>query len=347
MHPAGSTAQFFDLERPIDRAKLESPELALGGLKGLVILDEIQRLPELFEVLRVLADRPERQARFLVLGSASPQLVQGSSESLAGRVSFVDLGGFTLGEVGAAELERLWVRGGFPRSFLAESEVASQKWRQDFARTFLERDLPQLGINVPSETMRRYWTMLAHYHAQIWNGAEFARSLGASESTARRYLDLLAGAYMLRVLPPWHANLRKRQVKSPKVYLRDSGLLHSLLQIQDLNALRGHPKLGASWEGFALEEALSILQTRDAYFWATHGGAELDLFVLHEGRRLGFEFKYHEAPRRSRSMTIAMEDLSLDALTVVHPGPDAYPIGERMHAVPLRELREFLANAKP
>jgi uncharacterized protein len=336
----GEAAHFFDLEDAVDRVQLENPLQTLSRLEGLVILDEIQRKPELFELLRVLVDRPENRAQFLVLGSASPRLIKGSSESLAGRIAFVDLGGFDLSEVGTDLMHRLWERGGLPRSFLAADEAASLRWRDDFVRTFLERDLPQLGITVPSDTMRRFWTMVAHYHGQVWNGAEFARSLGASEPTARRYLDLLAGAYMIRILPPWHENLRKRQVKSPKIYLRDSGLLHSLLRIQNAEQLRGHPKLGASWEGFALEEVLRIVDSRDAYFWATHNGAELDLFVLARGKRYGFEFKYADAPRRSRSMLTALEDLDLEMLWVIYPGEVGYDLHERIAVVSLTELQE-------
>jgi predicted AAA+ superfamily ATPase len=334
------SATVFDLEDPIDRARLEHPLQALGNLEGLVILDEIQRQPELFELLRVLVDRPDNSARFLVLGSASPDLVKGSSESLAGRVSFVDLHGFDLDEVGSDQLQQLWVRGGLPRSFLADTEADSVQWRDDFVRTFLERDLPQLGITVPAETLRRFWTMVAHYHGQTWNGAEFARSLGTGEAAARRYLDILAGAYMVRILPPWHENLRKRQVKSPKVYLRDSGLLHALLRLDGFDQLQGHPKLGASWEGFALEETLRITATRDAYFWATHGGAELDLLVLAGGKRHGFEFKYADAPRRGRSMLIALEDLDLDILRVVYPGDRSYDLHDKIRVIPLAGLRE-------
>ena len=268
---------FFDIESLPDRRRLQNPELMLGSLTDLVVLDEIQVMPELFQVLRVLVDRPENQARFLILGSASPEMIRSSSETLAGRLEFIDLQGFDLSETGADTWEPLWLRGGFPRSFLANSETDSLAWREGFIRTFLERDIPQLGINIPAITMRRFWTMLAHYHGQTWNAAEIGRSMGLSDKTVRSYLDILTGAFMIRQLQPWFENLGKRQVKSPKIYFRDSGLLHSLLEVPDKHSLLGHPKVGASWEGFALEQALQILHPNTAYFWGTHAGAELDL----------------------------------------------------------------------
>lgn len=328
----------FDLENPVDRQRLSAPLTALERLRGLVVLDEIQRMPELFELLRVLVDRPDNPARFLVLGSASPGLVRGVSESLAGRIGFVDLAGLSLTEVGAGERDRLWNRGGFPRSFLAPDDGGSLAWREAFVRTFLERDLPQLGIAIPAETLRRFWSMVAHAHGQVWNASAFARSLGASGHTIRRYLDILAGAYVLRVLPPWFENLKKRQVKAPKVYVRDAGLLHALLQLGDLQALTGHPKAGASWEGFAIEQILGALETRDAYFWAAHSGAELDLFVLDRGRRLGFEVKLADAPRVTKSMRAALEDLRLDQLYVVVPGGPSYEIEEKVTVMPLEAI---------
>jgi predicted AAA+ superfamily ATPase len=306
-----------------------------------VILDEIQRRPALFELLRVLVDRPDNPARFLVLGSASLDLVRGASESLAGRMGFVDLSPFGIDEVGAEKAGSLWSRGGFPRSFLAPDDASSAAWRSGFIRTFLERDIPSLGIGVPAETLRRFWTMMAHFHGGVWNAAELARSLGASEKTARRYLDILAGAYMVRVLPPWFANLRKRQVKSPKVYLRDSGLLHSLLGTTDRRVLDSHPKRGASWEGFALEQVLHVLGTRDAYFWATHAGAELDLMVLLNGQRHGFEFKLADAPGTTRSMRVALEDLDLEHIWVIYPGDQSYELDDRISVVPLAGVPEL------
>jgi predicted AAA+ superfamily ATPase len=334
------SSTIFDLESPVGRQQLATPMTALERLKGLVIIDEIQRKPDLFEILRVLVDRPDSKAQFLVLGSASPELVKGTSESLAGRIGFVDLSGFTLEEVGASKRVRLWNRGRLPRSFLASANAASGDWRQDFIRTLLERDIPQLGITIPSETLRRFWTMVAHYHGQVWNAAEFARSLGASENTARRYLDILSGAYMVRVLPPWFENLKKRQVKAPKIYIRDSGIFHSLLQIATPRDLLGHPKLGASWEGFALEHVLNLVNTRDAYYWATHGGAELDLLIFASGRRFGFEFKYADAPGLTRSMHVALQDLRLDHLWIVYPGSERYPLHERVTAIPLEAVRD-------
>jgi predicted AAA+ superfamily ATPase len=326
---------YFDLENPVDIRRLSAPMTALEGLSGLVIIDEVQRRPDLFELLRVLVDRPQNSAHFLLLGSASPYLVKGVSESLAGRIGFVDLSGFDLWEVGVEQKNALWIQGGFPRSFLAEDERSSMMWREDFVRTFLERDIPQFGITIPAETLRRFWTMVAHYHGQVWNAAQFARSLGTSENTARRYLEILAGAYMVRILPPWFENIRKRQVKAPKIYIRDSGILHTLLQLPTLIDLQGHPKLGSSWEGFALEHVINALETRDAYFWATHAGAELDLLVMVRGKRYGFEFKYADAPGRSRSMHAAIEDLGLEHLWVIYPGQQEYALDHRISVIPI------------
>ena len=335
---------YFDLESVLDRRKLAAPMRALERRRGLVVLDEVQRMPELFECLRVLLDRPDREARFLLLGSASPRIVQGISESLAGRIGFVDLSGFALNETGAGTMERLWERGAFPRSYLAPDLVASNNWREGFIRTFLERDIPQLGISIPAEALRRFWTMIAHYHGQVWNGAEFARSLGNNEVTARRYLDILSGAYVVRILPPWFENLGKRQLKSPKVYVRDSGLLHSLLGLPDLESLSGHPKFGASWEGFAIEQILALANARNAYYWGTHGGAELDLMLNLNGRRYGFEFKTSDAPGTTRSMRIALSDLGLEHLFVVYPGRDAYAIDGRISVITLGHVEEVLAS---
>ena len=331
----------FDLENPVDTQRLSAPMQALKDLSGLVIIDEVQRKPELFELLRVLVDRPGQKARFLLLGSASPHLVKGVSESLAGRIGFVDLAGFQIWEVGMQHRDRLWIRGGLPRAFLADSDSDSSQWRENFIRTFLERDIPQLGITIAAETIRRFWTMVAHYHGQVWNAAEFARSLGTAENTARRYLDILAGAYMVRVLPPWFENLKKRQVKAPKVYIRDSGLLHSLLQVSTLTDLQGHPKIGASWEGFAIEHIIQVFRTREAYFWATHAGAELDLMVTIAGKRHGFELKYTDAPGRKRSMQIAIDDLGLEHLWVVYPGDQQYGLDDKITVIPLDEIAQL------
>jgi hypothetical protein len=329
---------YFDLENPVDVRRLSAPMRTLEPLSGLVVIDEVQRQPALFELLRVLVDRPQNQARFLLLGSASPRLVKDVSESLAGRIGFVDLSGFDLREVGPENRDLLWIRGGFPRSFLAPDDSAATIWREDFIRTFLERDIPQFGITIPAETLRRFWTMIAHYHGQVWNAAEFARSLGTSENTARRYLDILAGAYMVRILPPWFENISKRQVKAPKIYIRDSGILHTLLQLPTLPDVQGHPKLGTSWEGFALEQVLALLETRDTYFWATHSGAELDLLVMIGGKRHGFEFKYSDAPGRTRSMSVAIQDLNLEHLWVLYPGNQDYSLEEKISVTPVSSL---------
>lgn len=335
---------YFDLEAGVDRRRLATPEQALSSLETLVVIDEIQREPSLFETIRVLVDRPHNRAQFLLLGSASPRLVTGVSESLAGRVGLVDLGGFHLGEVDEQEWRRLWALGGFPRSYLAGDNRRSILWRRSFIRTFLERDIPQLGITIPAERLRRFWTMVAHYHGQTWNGAEFARAMGTSEGTARRYLDILTGAFMVRALPPWFENLKKRQVKAPKVYVRDTGLLHELLGLSGAEELGGHPKVGASFEGFCVEQLLAGLETRDAYFWATHGGAELDLLVLCEGKRYGFECKFADAPGTTRSMRVALEDLGLTHLWVVYPGEEAYPLDDRISALPVSQAGDLAAT---
>ena len=335
--PEGST--FFDLESVVDRRRLQAPERTLASLTGLVVIDEIQRAPTLFETLRVLADRPDGQARFLVLGSASPTLIADVSESLAGRVGIVNLGGFDLSEVDPGSWRTLWLRGGFPRAYLAPHDRASAVWRRSFVQTFLERDIPQLGITVPAETLRRFWTMLAHYHGQVWNAAEFARALGSSEGTARRYLDILSGAFMVRALPPWFANIRKRQVRSPRIYVRDTGLLHSLLTVDTGDEVAGHPKVGASFEGFAVEQIVGAFAASGVYFWATHGGAELDLFVMRGGKRYGFECKLADAPGTTRSMRVALNDLELEHLWVVYPGDEAYPLDDRISVLPITDIQ--------
>jgi predicted AAA+ superfamily ATPase len=339
-------ATFFDLEDAADRQKLVEPEQTLKPLTGLVVIDEIQRQPALFETLRVLLDRPAEPARFLLLGSASPHIIRGVSESLAGRAGVVDLGGFTLDETGPDTLARLWHRGGFPRSYLAASNEKTFVWRDEFIRSFLERDIPQFGITIPAETLRRFWTMIAHYHGQTWNGAEFARSLGTSEPTARRYLDIMAGAYMVRILPPWFENLGKRQVKAPKIYVRDTGLLHALLGVRSHEALLGHPKLGASWEGFVVEQLLATLRTRDAYYWATHNGSELDLMTVWNGKRYGFEVKYADAPGTTKSMHVALGDLGLAHLWVIYPGEKRYNLTDTITVVPAREIPALVAALK-
>ena len=335
---APDSPQWFDLEDPQVEAQLTEPMVALGELRGLVVIDEIQHAPDLFKVLRVLIDRPGAPARFLLLGSASPALLHQSSESLAGRLEVIEVGGFTLDETGTASASALWLRGGFPRSYTAADDANSAVWRREFVRTTVERDLPQLGINVAAPALYRFWAMLAHHHGQVWNAAEPARSLGVNESTVRRYLDLLTQAYLIRQLQPWFVNLGKRQVKAPKIYFRDSGLLHSLLGIGDAAALGRHPKSGASWEGFALDQVLRIARPDEAYFWATHAGAELDLLMVKNGRRVGVEFKRTDAPQMTASMRIALNDLSLDALYVVYPGARRYRLAQGVEAVPLASV---------
>ena len=334
-------ARIFDLENPDDFAALENPMLALESLRGLVVLDEVQRKPDLFPVLRVLMDRDGSPARFLLLGSASPFLVRGVTESLAGRIAFVDLQGFQLDEVGASALFGLWARGGFPRSFLAVDETSSQSWRRDFIRTFIEKDFSTLGLGVSPSRLGRLWHMAAHYHGQALNASELGRALGESYKTVQRHLELLEGAFMIRMLRPWHENLGKRLVKSPKLYVRDSGLFHSLLGIGSYEALLGHPKIGASWEGFALEQILAKWPKMDAWFWGTQGGAELDLLIQPDGKRIGFEFKVADAPRMTKSLSIAQKDLGLDELLVVKPRGNGYPLEDKIRVVSLVEALEF------
>jgi len=331
-------ATFFDLERSVDRSRLQQPELALASLSGLVVIDEIQREPGLFDVLRVLADRRPPRARFLILGSASPDLVRGASETLAGRVAFVDMGGFSLDEVGAPHLDRLWLRGGFPRSYLARNTADSFSWREDFVRTFLERDIPQLGIRIPAEHLRRFWSMTAHYHGQIWNGSEIGGSLGVAHTTASRYLDILCGAFVLRRVPPWHVNVGKRLVKSPKVYFRDSGLLHHFLGIRDRHDLLGHPKLGASWEGLVLEELVRIASEREVFFYSTYSGGEVDFLVRSGVDLVAFEAKRSETPAFTRSMQVALDDLRVKHLFVVYPGSQRFPLHEKVTAMPISDI---------
>jgi len=335
---AETSPGYFDLEDPVSLARLEEPMTALEPLRGLIVIDEVQRRPDLFPVLRVLADRPGSPARFLILGSASGELLRQSAETLAGRMERIEIGGFTLAELGAAAADMLWRRGAFPRSYLVRSEPDSVAWRKQFIQTLLERDLPQWGVRVPAVALLRFWTMLAHYHGQLWNAAEPARALGVSPSTTRRYLDLLTDALVLRQLQPWHANLGKRQVKSPKIYVRDSGLLHQLLGLDSEKALLSHPKLGASWEGFVIEQVLAVEAHDEAWFWATHQGAEVDLLLRRGDRLLGVEVKRADAPRLTSSIRIAIEDLGLERVAVVYPGAKRYPLGESVEAVPLSAL---------
>ncbi len=341
-HPS---AHLFDLESSADLARLADPLLALEPLQGLVVLYEVQRRPELFPTLRVLADRRPLPARFLVLGSASPDLLRQSSESLAGRIAYYELPGFSLLETGPAAMDELWLRGGFPASYTARSDEASMRWRRNFVRTFVERDMPQLGIAIPGATMERFWTMLAHYHAQIWNASELGRAFGVSHHAVRRYLDALEGTFMVRSLKPWSANLGKRQVKAPKVYVRDTGLLHRLLDIRGREDLDRHPKVGASWEGFVIENILQTLELdeRQCYFWATHSGAEIDLIVERSGRLRGFEVKRTSAPAVTRSMRTAVADLGVDSLDVIHAGEHTFPLAERIRAVAAVRMLEDLS----
>ncbi len=333
---------WYDLEDPADLVRLEDPGLELRPLRGLVVLDEIHRLPGIFQLLRVLADRPGPPARFLVLGSASTELLRQTSESLAGRVAFHELDAFGLTEVD--DLERLWLRGGFPRSYLASSEPASRRWRDGFIRTLLARDLPDFGSTIPSTTLRRFWTMLAHWHGQIWNGAEFGRAFGVSHTTVRRYLDLLTSVFVARQLQPWFENISKRQVRSPKVYIADSGILHALLGLTGRTDVTSHPKVGASWEGFVVQQIVQLLRapSQQCFHWSTHTGAELDLLVLDGSRRHGFEVKRSEAPRLTRSMRSAAETLGLDNLDVVHAGAERYQLAPRIRALPAIELADTL-----
>jgi hypothetical protein len=335
-------AEYFDLEDPVSQRRLSEPMLALGELRGLVVIDEVQRQPGLFPVLRVLADRKPLPARFLILGSASPELLRQSSESLAGRIALVEMSGFDLSEVGLESVRRLWWRGRFPRSFLARTEAESRSWQENFIQTFLERDVREFGVQAPPAALRRLWMMLAHYHGQIRNASEVARSMGESHTTVKRHIDILTGALMVRQLQPWHENLGKRQVKSPKVYIRDTGLLHALLGVPSFRFLEGHPKLGASWEGFVIEELLQLVGERRAYFWATQSGAELDLLLLLDGARAGVEVKYADAPGITKSMRIALDDLGLQQLFVVYPGRDAYDLDKRVTVLPLQQLRARL-----
>ncbi|WKZ46941.1 MAG: ATP-binding protein [Anaerolineales bacterium] len=339
-----ASVNYFDLEDPVSLARLEQPMTALQDLRDLVVIDEIQRRPDLFPILRVLADREDLPARFLILGSASPELIRSSSESLAGRMETISISGFSLAEVGVNAMQEHWLRGGFPLSFLAENDSDSFAWRKNFAQTFLERDLPRWGVQIPAGNLLRFWTMISHYHGQIWNAAEPARSMGVSEPTIRRHLDLLQDVFMMRILQPWHTNLKKRQVKSPKIYFRDSGLLHALLGIRTHHDLQTHPKSGASWEGYVIEEAIKSIEPDEVYFWATHNGAEIDLLLFKNGKRFGLECKRVDAPRLTPSMQIAIEDLQLNHLAVIYPGERSYPLAEKATVVPLSSLETESAS---
>ena len=335
---------FFDLEDPRSLARLGEPQLALEGLTGTVVIDEVQRKPDLFPLLRVLADR--RQAvRYLLLGSASPDLVKEVSESLAGRVAYHDLGPLAVDETGVDEWRKLWLRGGFPRSFLADDDTASAAWRDDFIRSHLERDVPALGISIPAETLRRFWMMVSHYHGQVLNLSELGRSFGVSDHTIRRYLEILSGTFMIRLLPPWHANVGKRLVKAPKLYIRDSGLFHALHTIATPLQLESHPKLGASWEGFAMEQAIRLAGVAHPHFWRTHTGAELDLVWQAHGALWGMEFKYQDAPGLTRGIRSVMRDLSLRHLWIVYPGPERYRLDKAVTVLPMAEVPDLATGA--
>ena len=332
---------YYDLESSEDSALLKNPQTVLGAGKGLVIIDEIQRQPDLFPVLRVLADRKPLPAKFLILGSASPELIRKTSETLAGRIEFIEMNGFSLDEVGEKKRDALWLRGGLPESFLSPSLHDSQVWRENFIRTFVERDVPQMGFQFPSTSVRRFWQMIAHVHGQIWNGSQIGASLGVAHTTTRRYLDLLTGAYILRQLQPWVENAGKRLVKSPKIYFRDSGLLHQFLKISSMRDLLAHPKLGFSWEGFAMEQVLARFGAQDSFFWATHAGAELDLLLMRRGKRWGFEFKFTESPGITKSMRIAVHDLKLERLCIIYPGDKSVQLDKKIELVGLNHFNRI------
>lgn len=338
---------YFDLEDPTSLIRLDEPMTSLGHLQGLVVIDEIQRRPDLFPLLRVLVDRRPSPARFLILGSASPALLRQASESLAGRIETIVMSGFSLAELGKTAQQQHWLRGGFPPSYLARKEVDSLAWRKNFIQTFLERDLPQWGINAPPITLLRFLTMLAHFHGQVWNAVEPARSLSVSEPSVRRYLDILSGVFMIYQLQPWHANLKKRQIKAPKIYIRDTGLLHQLLGIRSHQELFAHPKCGFSWEGYIIEEVLKTVQPEESFFWGTHNGAEIDLLLLKDGQMLGVECKRVDAPRLTPSMRIAMDNLKLERIAVVYPGTRRYALAENIQAVPFQTIAEGMKGLFP
>ena len=336
------TEHFFDLEDPRSLARLNEPQTALEHLNGTVVIDEVQRKPDLFPLLRVLVDRLPA-TRYLLLGSASPDLVKEVSESLAGRVAYHDLGPLAVDETGVSEWRKLWLRGGSPRSYLSDNDRASALWREDFLRSHLERDIPALGISIPAETLRRFWMMASHYHGQTLNLSELSRSFGVSDHTVRRYLEILSGTFMIRLLPPWHANVGKRLVKAPKLYVRDSGLLHALHAITTFPQLESHPKLGASWEGFAMEQAIRLMGIAHPYFWRTHTGAELGLVWQAHGALWGAEFKYQDAPSLTKSIRAVLHDLPLQHLWIVYPGPDRYQLDERVSVLPVTEIPDIAA----
>jgi uncharacterized protein len=341
--PAVTPVRMFDLEDPLDLAELANARMALSALQGLVVLDEFQRKLDLLPLLRVLLDRTDASTKFLLLGSAAPELLRGASESLAGRVEFIDMGGFSLEEVGESHGARLWQRGGYPRAFLAATDKDSFAWRQNYIRTFFETDLRQMGINIAPAAISRAFAMLAHHHGQIFNANELARSLGIAQTTARHYLDVLTGAFVVRQLQPWFENLSKRQVRSPKFYIRDSGIVHTLLDIRNQSDLQRHIKVGASFEGFVIEQLLSIADARNAYFWATQAGAELDLLLHHNGKRIGVEIKHSDAPAASKSMHIAQQDLKLDELWLIYRGERQFAVNDFIQAMSVGQAMKHLA----
>lgn len=339
----------FDLENPVDLARLDAPLLALQPLRGVVVIDEVQRSPELFSVLRLLADRPGRPATFLVLGSASPSALRQASESLTGRLEYLELGGLSLAEVShgtgdvTGDANRLWRRGGFPLSYLADTDADSAAWLRSYVLNLARRDLPEFGVGLPAATIERFLGLVAHAHGQLWNAAVPARALGIAESTARRYIDVLGDALLVRVLQPWHENMGKRLVKTPKVYYRDSGLLHQLVGVADELSLLRHPAIGASWEGWVIEEVLRLAgNDYTPYFWRTSAGAELDLLLVSGGGRIGVEVKRADAPRVTASMRAALADLRLDHLYVIYPGNQRYSLDPRVTVVPMTELASKL-----
>ena len=336
------SSNYFDLEDSNSLIGLSDPRIALASLKGIVVIDEVQRRPELFPILRVLLDRTPLPARFLILGGASPEFLRQSSESLAGRLEMIEMDGFGLSEVGQRQASRLWLRGGFPLSFLARSDADSFAWRKSFIKTFLERDLRQQGITIPATALHRFWTMLAHSHGQIWNAAPFASSLGITEPTVRRYLDILTGVFMVRQIQPWHINIKKRQVKAPKIYIRDTGMLNSLLGLKTEAEISRHPSCGASWEGYVIEEVIRSVDPDDVYFWATHQGAEIDLVFTKGGRMYGVEIKRADAPTMTPSMRIALEDLKLERIAVIYPGEKRYSLHKKIDVVPFEKITQGL-----
>ncbi len=336
-------AVYLDLELPSDWNKLQDPELYLQQFSNtLVIIDEIQRMPMLFPLMRALVDQNRIGGRFLILGSASPDMIHHASESLAGRIIYHELPTLNMWETGLDQLQKLWLRGGYPESYLAENDAESFTWREAFVKTYLETDIPQLGVRIPSVQLRRFWTMLAHSHGQLWNANKIANSLGVSAPTVRHYLDILEDTFIIRQLHPYHANIKKRLIKSPKVYIRDSGLLHALLRVRTLDDLQGHPSLGNSWEGFVIQQIINLFPEKEIYFYRTNAGAEIDLLLFDKKNApIAIEIKYSMSPVVSRGFWNAYEDLSCKRGFVIYPGEEIYPIGKDVLAMPVRELTKI------